>query len=274
MRRALEKIIEKKFPSIINFILFGVLTVWWIVLFFMDKNANVGHNLIWGVSYQAVAVWGAFWGLFISRTWGGLKSVMGQAIIFFSLGLLLQAFGQSIFSYYNLVLGVDMPYPSISDIGFFGSIPLYIYAVLLLGRASGVAISLRSVKSKIVALLIPAAILSMSYLFFLKGYEFDWSNPLRVFLDFGYPIGQALYISVAILVFVLSKNLLGGIMREKIIFVLGALFVQYFADYNFLYQALQGTWVNGGYGDFIYLIAYFFMSYSVIRLAATFHTKE
>src|SRR6185369_3281343 len=105
-----------------------------------------------------------------------------------------------------------------------------------------------------------------SYMIFLQGYEFDWSNPLRVFLDFGYPLGQAFYVSLAILVFILSKNFLGGLMRPKVLLILLAIAVQYIADYNFLYQAYNETWVNGGYGDYIYLISYFLMTFALINL--------
>ena len=84
-------------------------------------------------------------------------------------------------------------------------------------------------------------------------------------LDFGYPFGQAIYVSIAILTLSLSKGLLGGLMKNKIFFLLSALIVQYIADFNFLYQAIQGTWVNGGYGDLIYMTAYFLLAMSLLQ---------
>jgi hypothetical protein len=38
------------------------------------------------------------------------------------------------------------------------------------------------------------------------------------------------------------------------------------ADYNFLYQASDGTWINGGYGDVLYLISYFLISFGLMQL--------
>ena len=87
-----------------------------------------------------------------------------------------------------------------------------------------------------------------------------------VFLDFGYPIGQAVYVSIAILAFILSKDVLGGIMRGPIIFVIYALVIQYLADSNFLFQVINSTWINGGYGDFLYTLAYFLMAISLIKI--------
>src|SRR3989344_6647569 len=242
-------------------ILFIVLSVWWIAL---------PRNLLWAALYQLMALFGIIFGLIISKSWGGLKSVMGKTIIFFCIGLMLQVFGQTIFSFYNLFLKVEIPYPSLADLGYFLSIPFYAYATILLAKVSGVGLSLKFVHKKIQAVIIPGVFLIVSYIVFLKGYQFDWSSPLRVFLDFGYPLGQAFYVSLSFLVLVLSKDFLGGLMRSKVLIILFALAVQYIADYNFLSQASNGTWVNGGYGDYIYLLSYFIMSVALINLGSAF----
>ncbi len=250
--------------------IFVLLSLWWLIVAFLLENKSVNSNLYWAASYQLMAVFGGVFGLIISRSWGGFKSTVGKTIIFFSTGLLLQVFGQSVFSFYNLVLGVEIPYPSLADIGFFLSVPFYIYAAYLLGKASGVLISLKSIYNKIQSILIPAGVLVISYFIFLKGYEFDWSTPLKIFLDFGYPFGQAIYIAFALLVYMLSRDYLGGIMRSKVLMILLALIVQYIAEYNFLYQASNQTWVNGGYGDYIYLISYFLMTIALINMSSAF----
>ena len=259
----------KNVLTLTTVILFFVLTIWWGISFFIVKSDS--QNLIWAASYQIVALWGGMLGLLvISRLWGGTKSVMGQAVISFAVGLLLEVFGQSVFSFYNIILKINIPYPSVADVGFFGSIPFYIYGIILLGKASRVSMSLRSFASKLQTVLIPLAMLSLSYVSFLKNYEIDLSQKTRIFFDFGYPVGQAIYVSIALLVYILSRNILGGIMRKKVLLILAALAIQYIADYTFLYQNLKGTWINGGYGDFIYLLAYFFMSLGLVRLVGIF----
>lgn len=256
-------------------VLFFALSFWWLWLqSFISAEISSYRNLVWGASYQLVAIFGGIAGLFISKSWGSLKSVMGRAILSFAIGLLLQSFGQSAFSFYNLALQVDIPYPSIADIGFFGSIPFYIYGIILLAKLSGVAVSLKSFLNQTQAVLIPLVMLVFSYLFFLREYEFDWTNPLKIFLDFGYPLGQAIYVSIAILTYILSKGVLGGIMKSRILFLLLALLIQYIADYNFLYQATYGTWLNGGYGDFIYLLAYLFMALGLLQLKVRYITSR
>lgn len=246
--------------------LFIILTGWWAVLYFYYGAELTEPNLYWAATYQVLAIWGGLFGLFASRSWGGMRSRMGRSITFLSIGLLLQAFGQSSFSYYTTILGVGIPYPSIADVGYFGSVIFYIIGIYSLARVSGVSITLKKYRGKAFAILIPAILFIFSYSLFLSSYQFDWSNPLRVFLDFGYPIGQAIYVSIAVLAFILSKDVLGGIMRGPIIFVIYALVIQYFADSNFLFQAINSTWINGGYGDFLYTLAYFLMAISLIKI--------
>lgn len=260
-------LVQNKSIQFLVIALFSALTAWWIVSRFVLGNAN---DLTWAASYQAVALFGALFGFVASSYWGGLKSLLGRSIFFYSLGLLFQVFGQSSFSYYNLVAHVEVPYPSVADIGYFGSIPLYIYATLLLVRVSGGVYSLKTIGNKMLAVAIPVIILLLSYYFFLQGYEFTDATPLRVFLDFGYPLGQAMYVSIALVTYLLSRSYLGGVMKNSLLVILFALAVQYVADYNFLYQALNETWSNGGYGDFLYLFAYFVMAMGLVNLGHMF----
>lgn len=184
----------------------------------------------------------------------------------FSLGLLAQEFGQLAYAYLNFYKNTPVPYPSIGDIGYFGSILLYTYGVILLAKASGVKIRLNSFSKILQAILFPLIILSLGYSFFLPGYDVAWSNPIKIFLDFGYPLGQSVYISLAILTYILSKQKLGGLMKNKILFVLIALFVQFLCDYTFLYQSSRGIWVVGGFNDYMYLVSYFLMTLALLQL--------
>lgn len=259
------RILNKEWTAKLATVFFVLMTVWWVTIFLSGAKETF-QNYLFAASYGIICLWGGFWGFVISKKWGGLSSTLGKAIISLSLGLLAQEFGQLIFSYYNVFLKVEIPYPSLADIGFFGSIPFYIYGMVLLAKASGAKFSLGTVINKIQAIFIPFILLIVSYFVFLSDYQFDSTSSLKTFLDFGYPFGEALYISVAILTYSLSRKFLGGVMRSRILFLIGAFGVQYAADFNFLYQNSRGTWINGGYGDFIYFLAYFVMTLGLIQL--------
>jgi hypothetical protein len=266
------KALKKEISAKVSFLLFVFFVLCWVFINLRFKTNSFWHNLF-SDTYGIVAAVGGLWGLRSAKKWGGFKSLMGKAISFFSLGLVFQAFGQFIYSIYYLYLKIETPYPSLGDLGYFGSIPFYIYAVLLLGKVSGVKISLKVLKNKIQAVLIPVLGLTISYFVFLHGYEFDWSAPLIVFLDFGYPLGQTVYISLAILTFLLSRKILGGIMKNRILIILAALVIQYIADFMFLYQFNRETWSAGKINDLTYLLAYFLMTQTLIQLKIVFDER-
>jgi hypothetical protein len=263
-------VLKTQLEAQITLVVFLILTCWWLILR-LFIGINDFHDQLFAATYGLMALWGGIWGIIVSRRWGWLKSVMGKAIAMFAFGLFAQEFGQLVYSYYIYFLKIEVPYPSIGDIGYFGSVLFYIYGVMLLAKASGIKIGLKSFENKIQAFLIPLVMLSVGYFLFLQSYEFDWSSSLTVFLDFGYPLGQAIYVSIAILIYLLSRNVLGGIMKSSVLFVLLALILQFLSDYTFLYQASRGSWVVGGINDYMYLFSYFVMTLALLRLRTVFH---
>lgn len=257
--------IKKEWEAKVAIAILVIFTLWWLPGLMTPNRYEIRYFGDFPSIYGIMALWGGICGFIISKKWGGTKSLMGKAILMFSFGLFAQEFGQIAYAYLAFVQNIEVPYPSIGDIGYFGSIPLYIYGVWLLAKASGVSIKLQSFKNKIQAIIIPLVMLTISYLLFLQGYEFDWTNPLRVFLDFGYPLTQAIYISLAILTYFLSKGVLGGIMKNKILFILFALVIQFLSDCTFLYQSSRGTWSAGGINDYMYLISYSLMTLGLIQ---------
>jgi hypothetical protein len=225
--------IRKEWPAKIALILFFVLAFWWLFIYTYFPKDNI-QNQIFSATYGIIALLGGVWGIRISIKWGGYKSILGRSILMFAFGLLFQEFGQLAYSFYAYFLKVQIPYPSVGDIGYFGSIPLYAYGVILLAKVSGARIKLRSFSHQLIAVIFPLLMLVIAYVFFLKDYVFDWSQPLKIFLDFGYPMGEAIYISLAFVTWLLSRHVLGGIMRDKIFFILFALFIQFLADFTYL----------------------------------------
>ncbi len=217
-------------------------------------------------SYWILPLIGSIFGFTTSRRWGGLSSVFGRSVFFFSLGLFMQVFGQVVYSVYAIWGGVEVPYPSLGDIGFFGSIPLYILGLLQLGRTLNLSKALHEKKNVALVGTVIITLLSATYFVFLNNYDLDFSNVVTMFFDFGYPLGQSLYIGIAVLIYLLSVQTLGGKMRARVLFLLLAMGFQYFADFIFLYRQSRGYWIEGGVSDVLYLIAYFIMGVSLVLL--------
>lgn len=258
------KIVVDKF-TLVTVAAFVILSLWWLVIY-LGGTTDAWINHAFGFTYGGFSVWGGLIGLLTARKWGGFSSLIGKSIIFLSLGLLMQAFGQYSFWFYNVFLHTDVPYPGIPDIGFFGSIPLYIYGAYLLFKSSGSRFALTSLTNKSQAVVIPLLMLSAGYYLFLRDYEVDFSAPLNVILDFGYPLGQAIYISIAILTFNLSRKILGGVMKLPILVLLIAFIAQFIAEYSFVY--FQESFFPASFIDYLYLTAYFLMSFGLIYFKA------
>lgn len=265
---------RKNTSLLVAFLIFGFFTTWWILIHNTALGDTLEKRQIYSALYGLMALYGGILGLGISKRWGGFKSLMGKAVLFLSIGLLLQEFGQLAYSLYSYVLHVEIPYPSLGDLGYFGSIPCYIYGGFMLAKASGVQATLRSTLNKVWVVLIPIAMLLVSYYVFLKEVNVDWSGGLvqkiGAFLTFGYPFGQAIYISIAFLTFVLPMKLLGGVMKNRILFVLFAFLIQYLADFLFLYQINKGTFETANFSEYMYLFAYFVMTIALIGLGTVY----
>ena len=253
-----------------------ILLVAWRAYLFMNGAVADDYSVqFWAAIYQIIAWFGVFCGFYFAGLWGGMKSLVGRANLAFSFGLLAQCFGQSVFSYF-FYQGQEVPYPSLADLGFFISIPLYIYGAALLVKFSNLSKGSRSWKNIVTAIVIPAALLILSYWFFLRGYEIDWSDSLRVILDFGYPLGQAIYVSLAILALLGARKIMGGLMMVPTLYFIFALVMQFFADYSFLYLSSNELYIDSGIDlvDFLYLLAYYFMAISLIKLGETYYKVQ
>lgn len=245
--------------------LFIVFSLWWLLLQTLYINHGE-HRQVFSALYGIMALWGALWGFGVAQKWGGFKSALGKSLIFFSLGLLFQEFGQIVYSFYIYYLRIDIPYPSIGDIGYFGSVILYIFGIFMLWKVVRITITTQSIKGKLQFIFIPLILLFGSYFAFLQGYSFIDTAPLQIALDFGYPIGQAICVSMALITLISTHNFLGGVMKRPIVFLLIALIVQYLSDSVFLYQVSNGTWVVGGFNDYLYFISYFLMTIALMHI--------
>lgn len=254
--------------------IFAGFLAFWTVLTIKGLQGETDSAELFSALYGTMALFGGLVGLKVSRRFGGFKSLIGRSVVFISLGLLAQEVGQITYSLYTHLFHKEIPYPSLGDIGFFGSVILYILAAFCLIKALSVKGVMKSHINKLWAIAVPGALLSISYYFFLKGHEYDTSNLVSVLLDFGYPLGQAFYISLAVLAFILSKRFLGGVMKPVILFFLFALLLQYIADFTFLYQVSRETWQTAGINELMYLVAYFVMTLSLIKFETALNHQQ
>lgn len=262
------KFFKGLFPNFFSrliLVLYTLLLFFWVWINLNGFKEGLVNN-IFGFSYPIISLLGGLYGIFIvSKGWGGIKSVVGRSITFLSLGLFGEVLGQWVWSYYVLFRGLEIPYPSLADIGYFSIIPFYGYAMFNLARASGVKVNLKNYRGRIQAFLIPFLMVGIAYFLFLRNIEVDFSSPLKTFLDFGYPGFEAIAVSIGILTLSLSHGILGGRMKKKVLFLIFALICQYLTDYAFLYTVGTGTYFNGGIVDLMYATSLTIMVLGIIQ---------
>ncbi len=254
--------------SILALVIFLFFFGYWTIIAIHHQQGETNSAERWSALYGIMALYGGVVGLFVSRRWGGLRSLIGKSVVFMSCGLLAQEFGQVAYSAYTYLFHVEIPYPSLGDVGYFGSVIFYILGIIYLIKALSIKKTTGTFLGKFWLALLPVVLLTCSYCMFLRGYSFDFHHPLVIFLDFGYPLGQAFYISLALAVFILSKRYLGGVMKPVILFLIFALILQYSSDFTFLYQNSRSTWKTAGFNELMYLTSYFVMTLSLINFGA------
>lgn len=259
----IKTILSSKVTYLILF-LYAITVAWWVYINTQSlQNTTLSYWFNW--FYGIIALIGAIYGLYTSlKVWGGFSSVMGKALIFLALGLLGQWFGLQVWTYYNVIARLEVPYPSLADIGYFALIPCYAIAAYLIAYASGAKFSLKTPIGKILAASIPIAALLTAYFLFIRNVGFDFSDPLRLFLDIGYPLGEIIPVSIALFTISLATGLLGGSMKSRIVFLTIAFSFQFITEYIFLYKAGLGIYNNGGFSDLMYATSYTIMSLVLI----------
>ncbi|MEM3704116.1 MAG: hypothetical protein QXX79_06865 [Candidatus Bathyarchaeia archaeon] len=202
-------------------------------------------------------------GFSLKRYWRKSKGQFPLVWLYFAIGLLLWFLGEVFWALYTLVLGVELPYPSIADAFWVaGYIPFFIalyWYVKLFSRAltkKMLALSMAATT----ALTIIVADTLFTYNFMTE------ENLAALIMDFAYPILDLLLFSVAhIGLTIFWKGKLG----KSWLLISAATVTDTCADALFSYTTAQGAYYSGHMLDVLFCIAYLFY-----LMAFYIHTKE
>lgn len=260
-----------KFQKIFGLFFLVILGLWIYIQISATRNSDI--NYWYSFLFGLIPFFGGLIGMVTSRQWGGLKTVLGKAIFFFSLGLFLWGFGENIWSYYNFFKNEPAPYPSIADIGFAPSIFFWIVGTWFLAKASGALLAFqKSTWAKVFAIVTPSILLLASFYLLIKVARGgvlvpEGETPLKTVLDIAYPLGDFLALTFALVVFTLTSKYLGGYYRMAIASMLLGLGIMYFGDFSFSYTTTTGTFYNGNWGDLLLASGNFFMTLGILGFA-------
>lgn len=245
--------------------------VYWVVLFLTHTKASQ-INYFYQFAFGLIPLLGGLGGLLNARKWGGFKSKLGRALSFLSLGTIAWGLGQMAWSYYVIFRGNEVPFPSLADLGYITAVPLWTLGIFTLSKATGAGYGFRNnpVK-KFGAFAIPALIAVISYYLLIVVARDGTLIPsgesaLKLVLDIGYPLGDVLVLSFALLIFGLSSGYLGGRYRSAIYTILAGFGVMYFADFSFSYTTTNGSYYNGHWVDLLFPTAMALITYGLNKM--------
>ncbi|MSU74256.1 hypothetical protein EXS57_00560 [Candidatus Kaiserbacteria bacterium] len=262
---------------VLNYI-FAVITT--CVLFYVGATNSLLNNLYGVLFLGFIPVVGGINGLFVAKRWGLFSSTVGRAITFLSFGLIAWGIGTYVYSgFYNLILQVEVPYPSLADIGYILALPFWAIGMIQLSRATGAQYGLRSSRGKMVFLIVPFLVVAASYYLLItvaRGGSLtgDDTAILKVILDLTYPLGDVVILTFVTVIYGLAYDYFGGFFKKAIYMVLFGFVIMYFADFSFSYTTTLGTWFPGDWNDLLFVTAMLILSCGVAMFDQRFMKKE
>ncbi len=247
---------------------FGVLLIYWTAIH-LTRSTEGFYNDFYIFLYGLIPLFGGAAAIVGYRKWGGMSTTLGKAILLLGSGLFLWGIGECVWAYYIFFLDVDLPYPSLADVFFAPSVFLYTIGTIYLSRVTGNRYSLKSLWSKLfVTLTLVAALIVTYYLIILVGNGgeliTDKSSLIKSILDIAYPLGDAMSLSVAIVVAGFSFKYSGGVYKYDVLAILAGLALMFTADSYLSYTSTTETAYSGDLGDLLFTLAVFGLTYGLL----------
>ncbi len=149
------------------------------------------------------------------------------------------AAGEAVWSYYDLVRGVSLPFPSLADVGFLSAIPLAVAGLLLFPSAPHRAVD--RVEDVLNGCMIAGSVLFASWATVLGSlFDSHHGNDLKQTLSLAYPAADVVMVSLVIILFARA----GRRSRASLALVMAGLVAFAVADSAFAYMTEVNNYSN------------------------------
>ncbi len=265
--------------------LYAVTVAFWFVLIIIAKYSLVEEStlqflrLFTQIPLAIIPFVGGILGLKNSIAWGGRKSIMGRNSLFLSLGLITWASGMIAWNYYIFFTNIEVPYPSLADVGYVLGLLCFVIGISILSKAVGVKFALHNTQGKILLFVVPVIVIIISTYLLINvargGVLIDSSRSyLKLFFDLLYPLGDVVILTVTSLVYFLSKDVLGGKYKAPILILFTGFLIFYISDFMFSYTTTNETYFNGHLVDFLFTTSMFVLSMGLSMLNPNLHGES
>jgi len=236
----------------------GALLVWTVGLSITAGTPMAQHFS--NIALMAVAVGAGLAGLLRARRQQG---TVRRFWLFLGLGALSWGAGQAVWTGYESVQGLEVPFPSLADVGYLGFPPLAAagLASVLLGRRSRAG----RARDLVDGLLVATALLVVSWLLVLRPIVSNGDRPLLTVVSLAYPVADIVVMTAVVHAMTRARQL-----RETLPVPLGlvgaGLAAFAVSDISFVYLTTTGLYSSGSPTD-----SGWFIGFSLLLLAARVH---
>ncbi len=234
-----------------------------------DKRSTAGA--ITQIPEALIPVIGSFIGLSVAKSWGGMKSRLGKAVTFYTLGVLAWGLGEVGWLIYIYVLGrTEVPYPSPADFIFMMAQLLWFAGSIAMAKVIGAQYGFKHKLGwlKLVTSCIFSATISYVLLVLVarKGVLPSGEFTLRTFFDFYYPIATALSLTFVFVLYVLSRRFLGGLYKTALRVLFAGFIFQFFGDFLYTLTTTSETYYNGHWADVFFTTSMLILTIGLLLL--------
>jgi len=170
------------------------------------------------------------------------------------------AAGEAAWTYYDLVLGVQVPFPSLADVGFLSAVPLAVAALLLFPTSP------RRAADRVLGLLdgciIAGSMLFASWATVLGPlYDAHHGGVFKQTLSLAYPASDVVMVSLVIILFARA----GQRGRASLVLVMAGLVAFAVADSAFSYLTEVNNYGGGSFLDTGWVAGYLLIGLGALR---------
>jgi hypothetical protein len=180
--------------------------------------------------------------------------------ILIGIGCLSWGVGQGIWAYYESVLGVEVPFPSMADAGYLGGYPFLIVGVFLLFGSMRVAGRARLVLDSAIA---ASSVGVLSWYFLVSPLWTQKETPLsEKILGAAYPLGDVVIFFAALVLFNTATTT--SVLRRSLAFLMSGIVLLALADSTFFYYNLQDAYQTGSWFDWGWSFGWLLIGYAAL----------
>jgi len=201
---------------------------------------------------------------FALRKYGhNLKQRFSLVWFSFTLGMALWFLGETGWAIYTLLLGVEIPYPSVADVFWLSGYVPFFMALCLYVKTFASVLSKRTLGISMLTVFALSVLVSATLITPILGAEED---AITMLVDFAYPLLDLVLFSVAVLGLVVFFK---GKLGESWLLINMGILSNVGADMLFSYTTAQETYYSGHFLELL-----FHLGYLLFLLAFYVHMKE